>query len=452
LGVLLYELLTGTTPFQKAQLDEAAFDEQRRIIREKEPPRASVRISSLGETATTVAEHRQTDAKKLHQMVRGDLDWIVAKALEKDRTRRFETASSFAKDIKRFLNDEPVDACPPSTSYRVSKFARRHKAKVVAATVVLLALVVGIGGLFVGLSRARRSAKVALQLLLDRALTTAMSGNLNQAKQAIQDAKAAGAPEYWLEMLRGQVALYGEGNEDRAIRHLKRAVALEGNCVAARAMLAVAYAYGGYEERIDLDKYPPVTAEDCLFLAHARAGPLTDSLELVNKGIELYKSPIAHVVRADIRGHYALDTGDYETAMTAVSEIEGARSVLDDSASKLANEAARESLDKCDFESVFRDQSEVARQITKVVADETNEESLRKIVGPSRIGNLSALFPVGLKYLGNGDNERAQELFRECANNGIFWSWQCPMAKAIVERMENDPNWPSWIESKQDRE
>jgi eukaryotic-like serine/threonine-protein kinase len=100
LGVVLYELLTGTTPFQKNELDKAGLDEQRRIIRDLDPPRASMRISSLGETATVIAESRKTDPKRLHQLVRGDLDWIVTKSLEKDRTRRYRTADALANADK----------------------------------------------------------------------------------------------------------------------------------------------------------------------------------------------------------------------------------------------------------------------------------------------------------------------------------------------------------------
>ena len=143
LGVLLYELLTGTTPFQKKELDEAAFDEQRRIIREKDPPRASVRISSLGETATSVAEHRKTDPKKLRQLVRGDLDWIVLRALEKDRTRRYETSNSLAADVQRFLTHEPVAACPPSVKYKVGKFCRRNRVVVATMSVLIASLTTG---------------------------------------------------------------------------------------------------------------------------------------------------------------------------------------------------------------------------------------------------------------------------------------------------------------------
>ena len=128
LGVLLYELLTGTTPFDKDRLHAASYDELRRIIREEEPPRPSARISTLAaDLATTVAEHRRTDARRLSRHVRGELDWIVMKCLEKDRNRRYETPNSLARDIERYLHDEPVQACPPSTVYRFRKFARRNK-------------------------------------------------------------------------------------------------------------------------------------------------------------------------------------------------------------------------------------------------------------------------------------------------------------------------------------
>src|SRR5262249_25663333 len=128
LGVLLYELLTGTTPFDKERLRAAGYDEMRRIIREEEPPRPSTRISTLGQAATTGSTHRQGDPWQLSRMLRGELDWIVMKALEKDRNRRYETASALAADVQRYLHDEPVQACPPSAWYRFRKFVRRNKA------------------------------------------------------------------------------------------------------------------------------------------------------------------------------------------------------------------------------------------------------------------------------------------------------------------------------------
>ena len=112
LGVLLYELLTGTTPFDQERLRKAAFDEMRRIIREEEPPTPSTRISTLGEARTAIAAHRQIDSQRLGQLVEGDLDWIVMKSLEKDRTRRYETASALVHDIQRYLADQPVEARP----------------------------------------------------------------------------------------------------------------------------------------------------------------------------------------------------------------------------------------------------------------------------------------------------------------------------------------------------
>src|SRR5262249_49679466 len=123
LGVLLYELLTGTTPFDRERLRGVGYDELRRIIREEEPARPSTRISTLGQAATTASVNRRSDPKRLSQLFRGELDWIVMKALEKDRNRRYESASAFAADVERYLHDDPVLACPPSASYRLRKFA-----------------------------------------------------------------------------------------------------------------------------------------------------------------------------------------------------------------------------------------------------------------------------------------------------------------------------------------
>jgi serine/threonine protein kinase/formylglycine-generating enzyme required for sulfatase activity len=140
LGVLLYELLTGATPFDKERLRKAGYDEMRRIIREEEPPRPSKRLSSLGAAASLVSAHRQSDPRQLSRLFRGELDWIVMKALEKDRNRRYEMAGSLAADVQRYLNDEPVWACPPSSWYRLRKFARRHRWPVSVASALLLLL------------------------------------------------------------------------------------------------------------------------------------------------------------------------------------------------------------------------------------------------------------------------------------------------------------------------
>jgi hypothetical protein len=158
LGVLLYELLTGTTPFEAKRLRQAAFDEVLRIIRDEEPPRPSTRLSSTQELPA-IAAKRGLEPGKLSGLVRGELDWIAMKCLEKDRNRRYETATGLARDIERYLHDEPVQACPPSAGYRLRKFVRRNKGPVLAAVTLLLALVGGIVGTTWGMFRARAAAR-----------------------------------------------------------------------------------------------------------------------------------------------------------------------------------------------------------------------------------------------------------------------------------------------------
>src|SRR5262249_38208362 len=130
LGALLYELLTGTTPFPKERLKEIGYDELRRIIREEEPPKPSTRISTLGQASTTISTQRKSDPKRLSLLLRGELDWIVMKSLDKDRNRRYESASAFAADVQPYLNNEAVQPCPPSATYRFGKIARRSNGPV----------------------------------------------------------------------------------------------------------------------------------------------------------------------------------------------------------------------------------------------------------------------------------------------------------------------------------
>jgi serine/threonine protein kinase len=145
LGVLLYELLTGRTPFDPDKLMRQGLDEMRRAIREQEPPKPSTFMSTMAADArTTVAQHRQVDSVKLLGQIRGDLDWIVMKALEKDRTRRYDTANGLAADLQRHLNNEPVNARPPSTAYKLQKAWRRNRLAFTAAAAVLCALILGV--------------------------------------------------------------------------------------------------------------------------------------------------------------------------------------------------------------------------------------------------------------------------------------------------------------------
>jgi eukaryotic-like serine/threonine-protein kinase len=145
LGVLLYELLTGTTPFDKKRLAQVAYDELIRIFREEEPPKPSTRLSRSTESLPAIAAQRKTEPARLSRMFRGDLDWITMKALEKDRTRRYETANGLARDVERYLHDEPVEACPPTTGYRLRKLARRYRVALttmIAFAAVLIAAVI----------------------------------------------------------------------------------------------------------------------------------------------------------------------------------------------------------------------------------------------------------------------------------------------------------------------
>src|SRR5207249_4285907 len=162
LGVLLYELLTGNTPLTHKRMKEGAYAEILRMIKEDEPPKPSTRLSDSGEALAAISAQRHMEPAKLTKLVRGELDWIVMKTLEKDRNRRYETAKDFAADVQRYLGDEPVLACPPSARYRLGKLLRRNRGPVLATGLVLLALFGGGIGAAYGWIEARKQVEVRL--------------------------------------------------------------------------------------------------------------------------------------------------------------------------------------------------------------------------------------------------------------------------------------------------
>jgi tetratricopeptide (TPR) repeat protein len=245
LGILLYELLTGTTPLERAKLHQAGYAEILRRIKEEEPPRPSTRLSASKPALASIAARRRTEPAKLARLVRGELDWIVMKALEKDRTRRYETASGLARDIERYLHDEPVEACPPSATYRLRKLARKHRAAMAtlagfAAVIVIAAIVSTLLAIRATTAERQASQRLAESEAVSRRLVdifrrpdpgvdgrqVKVADLLDQAARDL-DAEFAGAPKTKGELLHtlGQT-YHGLGLYDRAADLLTKALAV----------------------------------------------------------------------------------------------------------------------------------------------------------------------------------------------------------------------------------
>jgi tetratricopeptide (TPR) repeat protein len=264
LGVLLYELLTGTTPFNKQRFKEAGYDEMRRIIRDEEPPRPSTRISTLGAAATTLSGKCQSDPRRLRQLCRGELDWIVMKALEKDRNRRYDSASAFAADVERYLRDEPVQACPPSPWYRCRKFAWRNRTSLTVSVLVTFCIAwLAAGGGWIAWNRGTRQAKAAsdLDTALEWGERFQEQGKRAEALAALSQAELlateAGTPlrAERLTVLQGKLAADARDAEfTRRFEHIRLSVQSEVKVLENRfALEAVFPEIAGELRRFGID-------------------------------------------------------------------------------------------------------------------------------------------------------------------------------------------------------
>jgi tetratricopeptide (TPR) repeat protein/serine/threonine protein kinase len=294
LGVVLYELLTGSTPLDKKRLQQAAFAEILRVIREEEPQKPSTRLSHSTDSLPSVSAQRQMEPAKLTRLLRGELDWIVMKALEKDRNRRYETANGFAMDVQRYLADEPVLACPPSAGYRLRKFVRRNKGTLAATALGLFFLVIlGSGVGWVVRDRSARKAEAARQ---QRERQTKVAGTVESVFAEVDRLEKEQKWPEAMEAARRAAAAVAGGEADAATAErvqqrlrdlefidelerirMERATLNEGKFNWAGADRDYARVFREYG--VDVDALPVETSIDRLKVRPALAVPLAAALD-----------------------------------------------------------------------------------------------------------------------------------------------------------------------------
>ena len=384
LGVLLYELLTGTTPLERRRLREAAFGEILRRIREDEPPKPSTRLSESRDALPSISALRKTEPARLTKLVRGELDWIVMKALEKDRGRRYESAGDFARDVDHYLRDEPVAASPPSASYRLRKFARWYRGLLATAAAVAAVLVVASAFSTYQAVRATRAERVAKD---------ERNRAVEQKDRADGQAAVARAVNDFLTN-----DLLAEADPSRNARD-KRVTVEE---LLDRASERIAGRF---------DKQPLVEAavRNSIGQAYYKLGNyqaaqthLERSLELRRR--ELKRDDLATLTSLAKLGWLHKLQGRYDTAEAMLAEVlEGARRKLgedDPGTLSVMNDLARVYLD--------RGQAEKAAAL-----DAQALERRRRVRGPDHLETIESLANLARDYQLQNRYEEARSLYAE---------------------------------------
>lgn len=327
LGVILFELLTDSTPTCPQRLSESHYDEMRRLIVDEVYPRPSDFFRLESSDANQTATRRSSDVHSLRSTLLGDLDLIVMQSIDKDRDRRYPTAERFANDIGRFLNDETIEARPPSTIYELQKFVRRNRAKVTAICCLAIALLISMAVITWALFRVKSEATIAKNALsqvelanstlettkkhlcerfLHDALASAMSPNRELVESQLEAAKEAGATQSQCDMVCGILART-EGNAKLALSLLERSVKLDPDNHAAKCELfCISFDQGAFKEynRLKMEIIPsqPKTAEDFVFKGRVYRimGWLEKSLASIEAGQRIHPNPIFEVFRAEV--------------------------------------------------------------------------------------------------------------------------------------------------------
>ena len=335
LGVLLYELLTGTTPLESEQLRAAGYAEMQRLIKETEPPKPSTRLSTTGDKLTHIADHRSVSPERLHREIKGDLDWIVMKALDKDRGRRYETAASFETDIDRLLNDEPISARPPSSAYRIQKLIVRNKAAVAAIATIGLALFVAVAGLAVGFYKANSEVRRHRDTALRESIFAALGGDDRRAKEALDAARSAGAELGDIALIESILAL-NSGQYEEAIRladqSKTKASSIQGaDWVSALAIRTIAEISSEQLDLAEIDgralqQLSGTSSPERLLQAYAvvEHNP-SKALEILDADQDIARSPLGVYIRGQAVVLIAIDEHDEAKLRSALPDLELSR-------------------------------------------------------------------------------------------------------------------------------